>query len=60
MSIQVIIFCFRIAMATKENMSRQRGALYQITNRMGGITSILHGWYKKYLCVHVHIELHHL
>lgn len=28
-----------IAMATKENMSRQRGALYQITNRMGGITS---------------------
>ena len=30
----------RIAMATKENMSRQRGALYQISNRMGGITSI--------------------
>ncbi|CAB3987803.1 Golgi SNAP receptor complex member 1-like [Paramuricea clavata] len=28
-----------IAMATKENMSRQRGALYQISTRMGGITS---------------------
>lgn len=28
-----------IAMATKENMSRQRGALYQITSRMGGITN---------------------
>ncbi|XP_046841432.1 Golgi SNAP receptor complex member 1-like [Xenia sp. Carnegie-2017] len=28
-----------IAMATKENMSRQRGALYHISTRMGGITS---------------------
>jgi len=33
--------CSSIAMATKENMQSQRGALYAITHRMNFLASIL-------------------